>query len=121
MVGVWSSGGDLATARYALAGCGTQTAGLSFGGNNGLNLTVTEEYNGTSWSAGGALLAVIQNPGGCGSQAAGLSFGGQNGGYSVATEEYDPAPGWTGKINGISSPLKINGIAVTNIAKVMGV
>ncbi len=28
----WSSGGNLTTARSALAGAGTQTAGLAFGG-----------------------------------------------------------------------------------------
>jgi len=31
----WSSGGNLNTARHYLAGCGTQTAGLSFGGDTG--------------------------------------------------------------------------------------
>ena len=29
--GVWSSGGNLGTARYGLMGCGTQSAGLSMG------------------------------------------------------------------------------------------
>ena len=28
-IGAWSAGGDLATARFYLAGAGTQTAGLS--------------------------------------------------------------------------------------------
>jgi len=43
--GTWSSGGNLATARYWIAGCGTQTAGLSMGGYDGSDLNVTEEYN----------------------------------------------------------------------------
>ena len=30
--GVWATGGNLSTARYALKGAGTQTAGLAFGG-----------------------------------------------------------------------------------------
>jgi hypothetical protein len=31
----WASGGTLTTARYFLGGCGTQTAGLAFGGYTG--------------------------------------------------------------------------------------
>jgi hypothetical protein len=38
-----------------LAGCGTQTAGLVFGGYNNCNSSNTEEYDGTSWTAGGTL------------------------------------------------------------------
>ena len=34
---------------------------------------------------------------------------------------YDPTVGWTGKINGVSSPAKINGIAVANIHSINGV
>jgi hypothetical protein len=30
----WATGGNLTTARYALAGAGTQTAALAFGGDN---------------------------------------------------------------------------------------
>jgi hypothetical protein len=30
----WTAGGNLNTARTSLAGCGTQTAGLVFGGKN---------------------------------------------------------------------------------------
>lgn len=30
-------------------------------------------------------------------------------------------PGWTGKINGVTNPAKINGIPVANIAKVNGI
>jgi hypothetical protein len=51
----WSSGSPLITARSALGGAGTQTAGLAFGGyTGGSNITaVTEEYNGSGWAAGG--------------------------------------------------------------------
>ncbi len=41
----WSAGGNLNTTMYDLAGCGTQDAGLSFGGFG--PLAVTEEYNQT--------------------------------------------------------------------------
>ena len=42
-VDAWSSGGNLATAREALAGNGTQTAGLAFGGY--ASIASTEEYS----------------------------------------------------------------------------
>jgi hypothetical protein len=40
------------TARNALAGAGTQTAALAFGGNASTwyNTGATEEYDGTSWT-----------------------------------------------------------------------
>jgi hypothetical protein len=50
----WAAGGNLSTARRTLAGAGTQTAGLAFGGFTA-NSNATEEYNGSSWTAGGNL------------------------------------------------------------------
>jgi hypothetical protein len=40
----------LNTARNELAGCGTQTAGLAFGGSPGASIAATESYDGTSWT-----------------------------------------------------------------------
>jgi len=88
--GVWSSGGNLATARSELAGAGTLTAGLCMGGTDGSDSNVTEEYDGTSWSAGGNLGTARRKLAGAGTQSAGLCMGG----YEVTTnsnvtEEYD--------------------------------
>ena len=49
-VGAWASGGNMGTARYGFAGCGTQTAGLGFGGLTTFPtvLTATEEFTGPS-------------------------------------------------------------------------
>jgi hypothetical protein len=41
----------LNTARYALAGCGTQTAGLAFGGEVPPPTGATEEYDGSTWTS----------------------------------------------------------------------
>jgi hypothetical protein len=46
--------------EYQPGGCGTQTAGLSFGGNPYLppspSITnTTEEYDGSAWTAGGTM------------------------------------------------------------------
>jgi hypothetical protein len=46
----WTAGGNLGTARQGLAGAGTQTAGLAFGGNPPpapVFNAATEEYDGT--------------------------------------------------------------------------
>ena len=90
-MGSWSSGGNLNTARRYLAGAGTQTAGLSFGGyDESVNTNVTEEYNGTSWSAGGSLNTARLGLAGAGTQTAGLSFGGGYGSANTnVTEEYN--------------------------------
>ena len=75
MLGSWSSGGNLNTARYSLAGAGTQNAGLCMGGDAGSNSAATEEYNGTSWSSGGNLITARQGLAGAGTQTAGLCMG----------------------------------------------
>jgi hypothetical protein len=42
---------NLNTARSELAGCGTQTAALAFGGTVPPATGATEEYDGTSWTS----------------------------------------------------------------------
>ena len=87
----WASGGNMGTARNRLAGCGTQTAGLAFGGYIGTTVqSATEEYNGSSWTSGGNLgTARYIFQGGAGTQTAGLAFGGSIPPVSAATEEYN--------------------------------
>jgi hypothetical protein len=93
----WSSGGDLATPRRYLAGCGTQTLALAFGGlNPGSNLNSTEEYNGFTWVPGGNLTTAVGRNAGAGTQTAGLSFGGQSTTITNQTEEYDGSSWTTG-------------------------
>jgi hypothetical protein len=47
----WATGNNMNTARRLLAGAGTQTAGLAFGGlDDTANTTATEEYNGSTWA-----------------------------------------------------------------------
>jgi hypothetical protein len=44
------------TGRHAVAGAGTQNASIAWVEITWmLNVSTTEEYNGTSWAAGGAL------------------------------------------------------------------
>ena len=74
MAGVWSNTGNLITGRSELAGCGTQSQGLSFGGYSTLNNT--EKFNGNVWSNTGNLITGRHQLAGCGTQSQGLSFGG---------------------------------------------
>ena len=83
------------TARFALGGAGTQTAGLGFGGyiiSTG-DKNSTEEYSSFSWSNGGNLGTARRSLSGCGTQTAGLAFGGFS--ALTATEEYG-GTSWTG-------------------------
>ena len=53
----WATGGNMTTARGGLAGAGTQTEGLGFGGYAAppalIGSVATEEYNGSTWGPGG--------------------------------------------------------------------
>jgi hypothetical protein len=50
--GTWATGGIMNTARFELAGAGTQTAALAFGGDTDPGSTAaTEEYNGSTWAS----------------------------------------------------------------------
>ncbi|WP_246517334.1 hypothetical protein [Clostridium aciditolerans] len=80
----------LNTARTTSAGCGTQDAGLSFGGNPNNNYSnVTEKFNGNTWNSAGNLNTARDTLAGCGTQDAGLSFGGYNGSYLNITEKFN--------------------------------
>jgi len=96
----WTSGGTMATARGSLAGCGTQTSALAFGGFISPatpNTAATEEYDGSSWTSGGNLGTSRLNLAGAGTQTSGLAFGGRDAApveEKTATEEYD-GTSWT--------------------------
>ena len=90
----WASGSPLITGRSRMAGCGTQTASLGFGGYSP-NTGKTEEYNGSGWSESGALNTARYNLGGCGTQTAGLGFAGYTGtAIKNESEEYNGSS-WT--------------------------
>ena len=90
-IGSWAAGGALSSGRRYLAGCGTQGAGLSFGGYTGAVTSETEEYNGTTWGVAGVgnLGTARYGLAGCGTQGAGLAFGGLPTAAGTVTEEYD--------------------------------
>jgi hypothetical protein len=83
----------MATARRYLAGAGTNTAALAFGGFPG-PLSCVESYNGSTWTAGGALGTARYCFTGAGaSNTAALAFGG-NSPNGACTESYN-GTSWT--------------------------
>ena len=100
----WSAGGNLSTARYALAGAGTQTAGLAFGGYSGTAMVPTaEEYNGSSWTNGGNMGTARYRLAGNGTQTSALAtrgFAPSPVSQTNITEEYDGSS-WTGGGNNV--------------------
>jgi hypothetical protein len=74
-----------------MAGAGTQTAALAFGGYTTVNTGATEEYDGTTWATSpGSLNTARRGLAGAGTQTAALAFGGSIPAATAATEE------WTG-------------------------
>lgn len=93
----WAMGGNLPTGtpRYHVGGCGTQTAGLCFGGFYLAALRETVLYDGTTWYAyGGNLNTGRYSLAGCGLQDAALSFGGYTSVAVGTTEEFNGST-WT--------------------------
>ena len=60
------------TGRQSLAGCGTNTAALAFGGSP--SGAVTELWNGTNWTAVNNLNTAMSELAGIGTQTAALAF-----------------------------------------------
>ena len=92
----WASGGALNTGRHNLAGTGTQTAGLAFGGTPPVT-GKTEEYNGTAWTESGDLNNIRDSLHGFGTQTAAVGAGGYKSpspGFKDQVEEYDGSS-WT--------------------------
>ncbi|MFA5152901.1 MAG: hypothetical protein WC554_10100, partial [Clostridia bacterium] len=91
----WSTTGAMNTGRKYLAGCGTATATLSFGGDSSIspNPTLysssTESFNGTSWSVLSNLNSSRGELSGIGISNAALAFGGTTGTISGTTEKFN--------------------------------
>ena len=116
--GAWSSGGNLNTARYALEGAGTQTAGLAFGGDTGSYTGITESYNGSSWSEVADLNTTRAFFGACGLQTAALAFGGAPG--TTANTELWNGSGWTEVNNLNTARRQTAGLGISTAALSVG-
>ena len=95
----FSSGGSMLLASRGIAGTGTKTATLGFGGNAtpGGITAKTQEYGGLSWSEGGNMGTGRAYLAGFGTQTAGVAAGGYVSApnrFLNATEEYNGSS-WT--------------------------
>ena len=110
----------LTTARYMLAGAGSTTAGLAFGGDGSPPITgATEEFNGSGWVNGGTMNNARQGLGGAGTQTAALGFGGYSTpsptGSKNFSEEYD-GTSWTEGNNLGGARYRLVGIGIQTAA-----
>jgi hypothetical protein len=117
----WSPGGNMSIARRALAGAGTQTAGLGFAGYGPsvVHNVATEEYNGSTWTGGGNLGTARYGLGGAGTQTAALAFGGYDTTFLVDTEEYDGST-WTAGGNLNTARFETTGAGLQTAALAFG-
>ena len=89
----WTEVNDLNSGRRSLAGAGTTTASLAFGGNTTTIVGNTEDWNGSAWTEVADLSTVRTGLGGSGytsATTAALAFAGEAPGDTVqsATEEW---------------------------------
>ena len=85
----WTEVNDLNTAGFSIAGAGSATAALAFGGTPSTRRPLTETWNGTNWTETGDLNVGRNALGGAGSNSAALAFGGYDGTSPVtSTEEF---------------------------------
>ena len=86
----WTVGGSLTTARYAMAGTGTQTAALCISGYTTANTAVVEEYNGSSWTEVNNITTAVTSAAAAGIQtAAVVTAGTWDPGSTYATTNYE--------------------------------
>ena len=97
----WTEVNDMNTARFAMniSGAGTQTSGLSSGGNGDAGQDTVEVWDGTNWTAAGAELNTTRGQGSASGQSS--SSAAAVGGYGgspdapLATTELWNGSSWT--------------------------
>ena len=89
-VGAWATGNNMNTSRGGhLAGVGTQTACIGFGGETpGGRIAIAEEWNGSSWTEVNDMSTARDGMSEAGTATAGLVFGGNGPPRLSATEEW---------------------------------
>ena len=112
-VNAWASTNSMNTGRAYLAGGGTQTSALSFGGEPGSGTTAdTESYNGTNWTEVNNLNSTRRNLGGCGEDNTNALCMGGFPGYVAITESWN-GTNWT-EVNDLNTGKRNMGVTGTN-------
>ena len=115
----WASGGNINTARRVGASSrGGSVSGLIFGGDDvplgagNPQLSVTEEYDGSSWTNGGSIQNRISGTAGAGTQTAAIGATG----YSFSNTAGVPNPSWaTAGASYVSNAFEYDGSSWTNV------
>jgi hypothetical protein len=110
--GAWASGGAV-NAAGTTASAGTQTANVIFAGQRPGNVSLVEEYDGSSWSEVNNYPISVGNLSGTGTQTAALGFGGYP--NVTTTNEYDGTNWTSGGALGTGREL-LSGIGVQTAA-----
>ncbi|BCV03071.1 MAG: hypothetical protein CM15mV60_450 [uncultured marine virus] len=117
----WTEVNDLNTKRFVLAGAGTQTSALAFGGydfSSPAGVAVTESWNGTNWTEVNDLNTARYYIAGSGTDnTSALAFGGTTGTLTGATEEWNGAS-WSEQ-NDLSTARQVlagNGTTTSSLA-----
>jgi len=115
----WSEVNNVNLERYGLAGAGTLTAGIIFGGSSPLSGS-TETYNGTTWTEVSALVVArgYINGSTAGSTTAALCIGGSpTGGNGVLNESWN-GTSWT-EVGDLNTPRRSGGSGGTQTDAIM--
>ena len=117
----WSSGGNLNTARDEGASSqnGLQTAALYFGGYDGSNKNLTEQYDGTSWTAKNTLGTARFSGAGAGTTTAALYSGGYDGSITGKVEEFD-GTNWAEQTDMSNARMNQGGCGIQTAALIYG-
>jgi hypothetical protein len=88
----WSNTGNFPTpGKHSLAGSGTQTSALAFGGSPPPIATNTDQFNGSTWSAKNNMGTARYQLKGFGTTSTSLAVGGTLGGVSrTFVEDWTP-------------------------------
>ena len=115
----WASGGSLNTARDQLAGAGTQTLAIAFGGNAPPgNQVVTETYDGSSWTEVNDLNTARRKMGGAGLYNSALAFGGQGSSTNMGETESWNGTSWTEVADLNTSRKQVRGTGADNTSAI---
>jgi len=90
----WTITSSLNQAKKFLAGCGTISDALCFGGDSGVRVDTTEIWNGSSWTNTSSLNQSKFYLDGCGTISDALCFGGDTGANTDTTEIWNGSS-WT--------------------------
>jgi len=115
----WASATNYPLSKIGTVGCGTQTAGLGFGG--GPYVVTTNEYDGSSWTGGGDMATPSRDRGPAGIQTAALGMTAyQPGSQGVGTSESYNGTAWTGITSAGTARYYGAGLGVQTAAIVAG-